>query len=82
MQKNKNHNTDVMFISNFLYFYYQYQMTTPSGRNMLYIYFLNLNSYKEWAQAAGGAVGWGTALQAGRSLVRFPDGVIGNFLLT
>ena len=27
----------------------------------------------------GGAVGWGTALQADRSRARFPDGVIGIF---
>jgi len=29
--------------------------------------------------ARGSALGWGTALQAGRSRVRFPDCVIGMF---
>ena len=32
-----------------------------------------------WGHAAGDAVGWGTALQAGRSRFRLPDGVIGIF---
>ena len=36
--------------------------------------------YGIWITGArGGAVGWGTALQVGRSRVRFPDGVIEIF---
>ena len=34
--------------------------------------YTNLFLHKHWGHAAGGAVGFGTPLQAGRSRVRFP----------
>ena len=46
---------------------------TPSGSKHVACYliiFIRLCFF--YGRARGGAVGWGTALQAGRSLVRFP----------
>jgi len=46
---------------------------------VIYINLPNFNFVLRKSGSRGGAVGWGTALQAGRSRVSIPDGVSGFF---
>ena len=62
----------IMFILCLYYVYIMFILCLYYVNIMFILCLYYVLAYEEWGHAAGGAVGWGTVLQAGRSRVRFP----------